>query len=278
MPDDAGPGRCLVQRAPSLVGRQVRCRASVLERMPFGATLRRLGLPGLGACPGSARAGSDLSPPCWSSRTLRGLQRLRTGVRNERQSCLRTVSWNRGMNGLCPVPGCRAGAITPDGPDLFHVDARGIWPAAAAWTAGARAVPGRCRRHLADLPPLGRACGVRSRQGRDGAAEPMAGSDRWLATAGGCGAGAVQMFAAALEGGGAAVRAALTGPWRSGQAKGQPPQAAEAAKLQPGGLRPAATACSDGGMIHALCGAMRGATCGRTTPNPGDSTGAASNA
>ncbi len=50
---------------------------------------------------------------------------------------------------------------------------------------------------------------------------PAADLDTWLAEARACGIGAVETFAAGLEQDGAAVRAALTEPWSSGQAEGQ---------------------------------------------------------
>jgi len=50
---------------------------------------------------------------------------------------------------------------------------------------------------------------------------PTADLDAWLAEARACGIAAVATFAAGLEQDGAAVRAALTEPWSSGQAEGQ---------------------------------------------------------
>jgi hypothetical protein len=52
-------------------------------------------------------------------------------------------------------------------------------------------------------------------------AAPVADLDAWLAEARVCGIGAVETFAAGLERDGAAVRAALTEPWSSGQAEDQ---------------------------------------------------------
>lgn len=52
-------------------------------------------------------------------------------------------------------------------------------------------------------------------------AAPSADLDAWLAEARACGVGAVETFAAGLEQDGAAVRAALTESWSSGQAEGQ---------------------------------------------------------
>ena len=52
-------------------------------------------------------------------------------------------------------------------------------------------------------------------------AAPAADLDAWLAEARVCGIAAVETFAAGLEGDGAAVRAALTETWSSGQAEGQ---------------------------------------------------------
>jgi transposase len=48
-----------------------------------------------------------------------------------------------------------------------------------------------------------------------------AGLEAWLTEASSCGITAVQTFAAGLQQDGAAVRAALTLPWSSGQAEGQ---------------------------------------------------------
>jgi transposase len=65
---------------------------------------------------------------------------------------------------------------------------------------------------------LVRGCRIRhQRRGSDNVAE----LDRWLAEARACGIGTVETFAAGLEQDGAAVRAALTLPWSSGQAEGQ---------------------------------------------------------
>ena len=68
---------------------------------------------------------------------------------------------------------------------------------------------------------LVRACGLRGRQEGVTPAEPMAELDAWLAEARACGIGAVETFAAGLGVDEAAVRAALTEPWSSGQAEGQ---------------------------------------------------------
>ncbi len=81
----------------------------------------------------------------------------------------------------------------------------------------ARAVAGLARRFTA----LVRACGVKGRRDGDAPAEPVAKLDTWLAEARACGIPAIQTFAARLEQDGAAVRAALTEPWSSGQAEGQ---------------------------------------------------------
>ena len=62
------------------------------------------------------------------------------------------------MNELCPVPGCRVEAITLDGPDLLHVDARGtgLGGHCPDCVRASRAVHSRYRRRPADLPSLGR--------------------------------------------------------------------------------------------------------------------------
>ncbi len=68
---------------------------------------------------------------------------------------------------------------------------------------------------------LVRACGVAGRQDGRAPADPVAGLKAWLASARACSAPAIATFAAGLDADGAAVRAALTQPRSSGQAKGQ---------------------------------------------------------
>ena len=68
---------------------------------------------------------------------------------------------------------------------------------------------------------LVRACGVGGLQEGRVPADPAAEFDAWLAEARACGTPAMATFAAGLEQDGAAVRAALTQPWSSGQAEGQ---------------------------------------------------------
>jgi transposase len=81
-----------------------------------------------------------------------------------------------------------------------------------------RTVAGLARRFTA----LVRACGAQSRQGGSQIpAEPTAALDAWLAEARACGASTIETFAAGLETDGAAVRAALTHAWSSGQGEGQ---------------------------------------------------------
>ena len=75
-------------------------------------------------------------------------------------------------------------------------------------------VAGLARRFTA----LVRACGVRQRSDADAA---LAALEAWLVDARACGVRAIETFAAGLELDGAAVRAALTTPWSSGQAEGQ---------------------------------------------------------
>ena len=104
-----------------------------------------------------------------------------------------------------------------------------VQPAAALDAAGtatmarieqdeqAKGVSALARRFTA----LVRACGVGGRREGRAPAEPLAELDAWLAEARACSAPAIQTFAAGLEQDGAAVRAALTQPWSSGQAEGQ---------------------------------------------------------
>ncbi len=68
---------------------------------------------------------------------------------------------------------------------------------------------------------LVRACGVADRQGGCTPADPVTELNAWLTSARACSAPAIATFAAGLEADGAAVRAALTEPWSSGQAEGQ---------------------------------------------------------
>lgn len=63
------------------------------------------------------------------------------------------VPMGRGLNELCPLPGCRVEAITPDGPNLLHIAARGIRPGGRCPDCGraSRVVHSRYRRQPADL-------------------------------------------------------------------------------------------------------------------------------
>jgi transposase len=66
-----------------------------------------------------------------------------------------------------------------------------------------------------------RVCGAAGRRENSAPVQPEATFDAWLAEARACGVGAIETFAAGLEADGAAVRAALTATWSSGQAEGQ---------------------------------------------------------
>ena len=81
----------------------------------------------------------------------------------------------------------------------------------------ATAVVGLARRFTA----LVRACGIAGRRDGRAPADPAVELDAWLAGARTCGAPTIATFAAGLEVDGAAVCAALTQPWSSGQAEGQ---------------------------------------------------------
>jgi len=81
----------------------------------------------------------------------------------------------------------------------------------------AAAVVGLARRFTALL----RACGVAGRRDGRAPADPAVELNAWLADARACSAPAIATFAAGLEVDGAAVRAAVTQPWSSGQAEGQ---------------------------------------------------------
>ena len=102
---------------------------------------------------------------------------------------------------------------------------------------------------------LVRACGVASWRDGHAPADPIAELDAWLVKARASRAPATATFAAWLEADGAAVRAVLTLlEQRPGQRPDQPHQAPETTKLRSGRFRPAATASSGDGMIHAKCG------------------------
>lgn len=64
----------------------------------------------------------------------------------------------RGMNKLCPMPGCRVDAMASPNPDHLHVGARSTRPGGRCPECGrlSRAVHSRYRRHPSDLPSLGR--------------------------------------------------------------------------------------------------------------------------
>jgi len=68
------------------------------------------------------------------------------------------------------------------------------------------------------LTALVRGCGVNPKVDPEAARVAL---DTWLADARTCGVRALETFAAGLEQDGAAIRAALTTPWSSGQAEGQ---------------------------------------------------------
>jgi transposase len=135
----------------------------------------------------------------------------------------------RGTGPALPAPRQLAGTASPS--CLRRIAARWslVQPVAvlgAAETAAvarveqdkeARTVAGLARRFTA----LVRACGVRSRQDRQIPAEPIAELDTWLAEARACGVSTIETFAAGLQTDGAAVRAALTHAWSSGQREGQ---------------------------------------------------------
>ena len=81
----------------------------------------------------------------------------------------------------------------------------------------AAAVIGLARRFTALL----RSCGVAGRRDGCAPADPVGEMDVWLTDVRARSASAVATFAAGLEAYGAAIRAALTQPWSSGQAEGQ---------------------------------------------------------
>lgn len=81
----------------------------------------------------------------------------------------------------------------------------------------AAAVVGLARRFTALL----RACGVAGRRDGCAPADPVVELNAWRADARARSATAIVTFATELEADGAAIRAALTQPWRSGQAEGQ---------------------------------------------------------
>ena len=73
---------------------------------------------------------------------------------------------------------------------------------------------------LRDFTALVSASGCHRRAGPP-STSPVTRFADWLEQASGCGVEALQTFAAGLRQDGAAVRAALTLPWSSGQAEGQ---------------------------------------------------------
>src|SRR5215210_1020313 len=68
------------------------------------------------------------------------------------------------------------------------------------------------------LTALVRECGVNPKVGPEAARVAL---NTWLADARACGVRALETFATGLEQDGAAIQAALTTPWSSGQAEGQ---------------------------------------------------------
>src|SRR3954463_5017857 len=96
-------------------------------------------------------------PRVWLSRALRGSWWWSLLLGDGGRSPI-----GRGMNELCPLPGCSIERITPDGPGFLHIAAHGTRPGGRCPDCGgaSRAVHSRYRRRPADLPSLGRAVGV----------------------------------------------------------------------------------------------------------------------
>ena len=92
------------------------------------------------------------------------------------------------------------------------------WDAATVKRAEQDAEAARVASLARRFTDLVRGCGTRQ---PTRPAAPLADLDAWLAEARASGISAVETFAAGLEQDGAAVRAALTEPWSSGQAEGQ---------------------------------------------------------
>src|SRR3954463_10434194 len=99
-------------------------------------------------------------PRVWLSRALRGSWWWSLLLGDGGRSPI-----GRGMNELCPMPGCSIERITPDGPGFLHITAHGARPGGRCPDCGraSRAVHSRYRRRPADLPSLGRAVGVELR-------------------------------------------------------------------------------------------------------------------
>ncbi len=114
-----------------------------------------------------------------------------------------------------PAPGQLAWLVVQPLTALGAVDAAAV--SRVEQDGDAKAVAGLARQ----FTTLVRACGVRGRREGRAPAEPTSELNAWMADARARSVPAIETFAAELEVDGAAVRAALTEPWRSGQAEGQ---------------------------------------------------------
>src|SRR3954454_705872 len=150
--DEHAPDRLLVGR-----GRRAAAGPALLAVARLDLVSEKEGL--LPKVEPAARVGLDReavdepepAPAGWLSRALRGSWWWSLLLGDGGRSPI-----GRGMNELCPMPGCSIERITPDGPGFLHITAHGARPGGRCPDCGraSRAVHSRYRRRPADLPSL----------------------------------------------------------------------------------------------------------------------------
>jgi hypothetical protein len=157
-------------------------------------------------------------------RQIRGwLQTRRTAPAKTTPHCYRKTCSNdvAGADATTPSGTAAAKLLSPKQLAWLLVRSPGTLSAGDAATlvrVGQDAEAARVAALVRRFVDLVRSCGIAHEKVDP---DPLAILDAWIADASVCGVAAVETFAAGLEQDGAAVRAALTMPWSSGQAEGQ---------------------------------------------------------
>jgi transposase len=181
-------------------------------------------------------AGCENASELWREVRAQGFtatpRQIRGWLRTRRTAPAKTTPHSYREPCSSDTPGADAGATTPSGTAVAKlpspkqlawllVRSPGTLSAGDAATlewVGQDAEAARVAALVRRFVDVVRACGIAHEKVDP---DPLAILDAWIADASGCGVAAVETFAAGLEQDGAAVRAALTLPWSSGQAEGQ---------------------------------------------------------
>ena len=191
-------------------------------------------------------------------RQIRGwLQTRRTAPAKTTPHCYRKTCSNdvAGADATTPSGTAAAKLLSPKQLAWLLVRSPGTLSAGDAATlvrVGQDAEAARVAALVRRFVDLVRSCGIAHEKVDP---DPLAILDAWIADASVCGVAAVETFAAGLEQDGAAVRAALTMPWSSGQAEGQITKLKLVKRhVWTRQLRAAAPAPPPGRLNHAMCG------------------------